>query len=884
MKKLLFLVISICLVSMLQAQIVSKTVHMTVAGTLADSLSATDRENITNLTVTGIINAKDFVIIRNKSLWLTSVDLSQCTIVASTCKGGLTRDDNTGQTYLIDSVFEANALPQNAFLGNQRLASIILPSTITSIGSYAFNFCDHLTSIVIPDSVTFIGKNAFRSCGTISSLNLPKKLVSIGDYAFSNCISIASTLVIPSSVTSIGEEAFNECWSVTTIFDSAQTTEIKPYTFRFCKSLRSFNIPSSVVSIGEGAFDGCTNLKSIFIPSSVIAIEGSFSGCGLDSVTIPSSVIHLGSGAFMSCPNLVSVINNAKVTSLSSTFWNCISLKSVNIPLTVTRLGDAFEGCSSLTSVLIPVSVKIIESDVFSGCSSLETVTIPDSVSMNWVDRLFYGCKSLNSIILKSATPTNLDNDNFYKVDTNICTLYVPVGSKKAYQTANQWKVFTHIIEGNGFWLSDSIVNLSAFSTNRDSVQLYSNTKCTVISNQPWLTITVDSTTNGNAKLKFTATENFGNTRIAKVTVSANGKTDTIMVTQDATIVTSWNTIYIRNQPIYASIINVIANSTWIATVNQSWLTITPSTQVTGNGDIRILATNNLGITRTAKVIITSNGVTDTVTVIQDPIEKLEISDSTLSFNNSNKTAKVLIESYNYWRITSDATWLTISSLSGFENDSLLITALPNTTDSIRHASVIIFTLGNVNLYRFVSITQAIDTALFALSKTKISFTDSISSTKIFISANAPWSASSNVSWITLTPSSGTGSDSITITAQANTTGITRTGSVTISSSASFTLKGAVQQTITVTQEGTTASPLQKNDDITLYPNPANSSFTIDNSIEANVEVYTTNSQLVLRKHIIGKESIPVKDIPAGVYVVKIIADNAVVTKRLVVE
>jgi hypothetical protein len=45
--------------------------------------------------------------------------------------------------------------------------------------------------------------------------------------------------------------------------------------------------------------------------------------------------------------------------------------------------------------------------------------------------------------------PVNLSNsmEVFNSVNKSTCSLYVPAGSLAAYQAANQWKDFTHIIE-----------------------------------------------------------------------------------------------------------------------------------------------------------------------------------------------------------------------------------------------------------------------------------------------------------------------------------------------------------------------------------------------------------------------------------------------------
>ena len=48
------------------------------------------------------------------------------------------------------------------------LASIAIPSSVTSLGNYAFNLCVSLTSIVISASVTAIGTGAFASCHSLN--------------------------------------------------------------------------------------------------------------------------------------------------------------------------------------------------------------------------------------------------------------------------------------------------------------------------------------------------------------------------------------------------------------------------------------------------------------------------------------------------------------------------------------------------------------------------------------------------------------------------------------------------------------------------------------------------------------------------------------------
>ena len=185
---------------------------------------------------------------------------------------------------------------------NQNIRSYVIPSSVTSIGDYAFWYCDSLSEIVIPSSVTSIGDYAFSDCCSLSEIVIPSSVTSIGDSAFSHCYSL-SEIVIPSSVTSIGDNAFYGCDSLSEIVIPSSVTSIGDSAFSYCRSLSEIVIPSSVTSIGDGAFSGCDSLSEIVIPSSVTSIgDSAFSYCySLSDIVIPSSVTSIGDSAFYRC-------------------------------------------------------------------------------------------------------------------------------------------------------------------------------------------------------------------------------------------------------------------------------------------------------------------------------------------------------------------------------------------------------------------------------------------------------------------------------------------------------------------------------------------------------------------------------------------------------
>ncbi len=75
----------------------------------------------------------------------------------------------------------------NAFFQCNLLNSIIIPSTVNSIGDFAFAYCDGLTTIQIPNSITKINMGVFYNCERLTSIEIPALVTSIGDQAFSYC-------------------------------------------------------------------------------------------------------------------------------------------------------------------------------------------------------------------------------------------------------------------------------------------------------------------------------------------------------------------------------------------------------------------------------------------------------------------------------------------------------------------------------------------------------------------------------------------------------------------------------------------------------------------------------------------------------------------------
>lgn len=369
-----------------------------------------------------------------------------------------------------------------AFQGCE-FTGVTLPNSLTTISTGVFSGMSNLSTIIVPDSVTKIGNNAFEYCSNVTSITIPNSVTSIGTYAFYECGKLTS-LNLPDSLTTIGNYACYLCNSLTSVRIPTKLTTIGSYAFFGCTGLTEFTFPETVKTIGTYAFSGCTGLTNIKIPEAVTSItDYSFSGCTkLDTVTVSSLTTSIGSFAFNKCSSLRKADVPALVKTIGTcAFSDCTALMDMSIPATVTSIGDnAYSNCSaplfvdntnpnysSLDSLLfnkakttllqcpisksgsysIPESVTTISAYSFYNCDKLTDITVPASVTS--IDNAaFFNCSGLISLTVLSQIPVDLSSSAnvFYNINKN-CTLFVPAGSKSAYEAANQWNGISKIVE-----------------------------------------------------------------------------------------------------------------------------------------------------------------------------------------------------------------------------------------------------------------------------------------------------------------------------------------------------------------------------------------------------------------------------------------------------
>lgn len=241
----------------------------------------------------------------------------------------------------------------DAAFATLKAEEIILPYTVTYIGTSCFFECTDLEHLKLGTKVSYIGPGAFSYCDSLTELDY---------YGSELFFKVRDGVIYTSDLQTVVGSLFIDG----EVEIPEGTRFIADYAFEGAVSLSAISLPESLSSIGSGAFCKCTSLEEVYIPENVRT---------------------MGYNPFMYCSSL----KNIKVSSdnpffvskkgyiLSGDKKNLICAMAVKgeaeIPSTVKKIKDyAFCGNLSLTGVTISSKIKTINQGAFYGCRNLTYV------------------------------------------------------------------------------------------------------------------------------------------------------------------------------------------------------------------------------------------------------------------------------------------------------------------------------------------------------------------------------------------------------------------------------------------------------------------------------------------------------------------------------
>jgi len=241
----------------------------------------------------------------------------------------------------------------------------------------------------------------------------------------------------------------------------------------------------------------------------------------------------------------------------------------------------------------------------------------------------------------------------------------------------------------------------------------------------------------------------------------------------------------------------IASNTSWTFSSDVDWLTfgfIDPADQK-GNGGIVVnIAANTVAEPRTGVVTIKAGPRTKTVTVTQRAGDYINVMPEEYTAPAAAIDFTVEVKANVAWTATVEtaaSTWLSVSDASGTNDGSFTVHCAANTNGQ----RVGTITVTNGTIVKTVEVVQ--HSQQFEIdSDEAVTVPHPEDSFEVEVTANTVWSASSNAtSWLTVSPTSGLGSATATVSFTENDTDATRTGVITFISHG-----GVVTKTVTVTQ------------------------------------------------------------------------------------
>ena len=364
------------------------------------------------------------------------------------------------------------AIGQGAFMAKD-IENVVIPSTVTYVGDYAFDYCDDLDGLYFYGDVPSNLESATYDMNTDVTIYCKSTYLSDYEYEVGNYFSVSGgikgTLADPAypaapshnwvytdngDGTHSAKCADEGCTDVITneahdfskgnCVCGAKADGSKPEMFNY-KVLDESAKTAAIIGYNSTGLGGEITLPGTYTKDGVTytvttVAADAFNGNGNNSNTDAEALSKITKITVPASITTVEARGFNYVGRYASKLWQLkeIVFEAENVTFGVAALG----GNPNLTSITFPAKLTKISGSMFAKNTALTTLTIPASVTE--IDtQAFSGCTALTEVNFKSVTPPTMAKTTSYPSGnypfaglTQKVTLNVPADYLTEYTTA----------------------------------------------------------------------------------------------------------------------------------------------------------------------------------------------------------------------------------------------------------------------------------------------------------------------------------------------------------------------------------------------------------------------------------------------------------------
>lgn len=257
-----------------------------------------------------------------------------------------------------------------AFQNCTSLTAVNFPNKLTTINTDAFSGCTALTNISLPKSLRTVGQRAFLTTG-IKSIVIPSTTTSIGTYAFGfnytngSYTKVSGFKIYTNKPSSAASYATNNGF---TLVDGIGGTT------GACKW--SFDTATGTLTIsGTGAPGSYTSFASTPWYAD-FGLKGA-----IEKVVYGSGVTKTGNYVFTDCTSLKELVLSDTVTEVGQYAFRNTGIESFVAPKNLTLINhSAFRDCKKLKYVELKNGFKDLSFKAFADDTALDYIVIPERI------------------------------------------------------------------------------------------------------------------------------------------------------------------------------------------------------------------------------------------------------------------------------------------------------------------------------------------------------------------------------------------------------------------------------------------------------------------------------------------------------------------------